>query len=181
MTIDRRHLGLLALSFILAGPAAHAQGFPGGGGGGGRGGGGGGRGRGGGGGGGGSSSSDRPPPPPDTKEVAANQIDIVGVVKEIGPGDRITIAYEEVPALDLPAGSRSFVVAKTSLLKAATVGEHIRFRLDSQQVSVLAPFDGDHSELSDGTQTRSGGGGRRRGGSGGFGRDSGTGPGSGSP
>jgi hypothetical protein len=177
MTVDRRHLGLLALGFLLAGPAAHAQGFPGGGGGGSRGGGGGGGGGGGrgrgGGRGGGSSSGDRPPPPPDVKQVAASQIDLVGVVKAIGPDDRITIDYEEAPALDLPAGSRSFVVAKTSLLKDVSVGEHVRFRLDSQQVSVLTPFDGDRSRLSDGTDTR-GGGGRARP------RRSGAGPGAGS-
>jgi hypothetical protein len=170
MTVDRRHLGGLILGLLLAGPAAYAQGYPGGGsprGGGGGGGGGGGRGGGrGGGGGGGSSSGDRPPPPPNGKAVAASQIDIVGVVKEIGPNDRITIDYEEAPTLDLPAGSRSFIVAKTSLLKDITVGEHVRFRLDSQQVSALAPFDGDHSQLSDGTDTRSAGGGGRSGGSG---------------
>jgi hypothetical protein len=84
----------------------------------------------------------------------------VGVVKEIGPDDRITIDYEAAPALDLPAGSRSFIVAKTGLLKDVTVGEQIRFRLDSQQVSVLAPFDGDRSQLSDGMDTRLGGGAR---------------------
>jgi hypothetical protein len=97
----------------------------------------------------------------------------VGVVKEIGPEDRITIDYEEAPALDLPAGSRSFIVAKTSLLKGVSVGEHVRFRLDSQQVSVLAPFDGDRSQLSGGGDTRSAGG---RGRPGAFGRGPGAGP-----
>jgi hypothetical protein len=167
MSVDRRRLGVLALGLALFGTAAYAQGFPGGGGGRGGGGGGGGRGggRGGGGGGGGQAPEDRPPPPPNVKQVAASQIDIVGVVKEIGPADRVTIDYEEAPALDLPAGSRSFIVAKTSLLKDITVGEHVRFRLDSQQVSALTPFDGDRSQLSDGTDTR--------GGSGRFGRGSG--------
>lgn len=169
MTVDRRRLGMLALGFLMAGTAAHAQGYPGGGGGfpgggGGRGGGGGGRGgggRGGGGGGGGQSSGGGSPPPPAVKQVAASQIDIVGVVKQIGPDDRVTIDYEEAPALDLPAGSRSFVVAKMSLLKDVTVGEHVRFRLDSQQVSVLAPFDGDRSQIQDGLDTgRPGGRGR---------------------
>ena len=75
-------------------------------------------------------------------------------------GDRITIDYEEAPALDLPAGSRSFIVAKTALLKDITVGERVRFRLDSQQVSALAPFDGDRSQLSDGTDPRGAGGGQ---------------------
>jgi hypothetical protein len=92
----------------------------------------------------------------------------VGVVREIGPADRITIEYEEAPALALPAGSRSFVVGKTSLLDGISVGEHVRFRLDSQEVSVLAPFDGDLSQLSDGTQPQNHGGGR-------FGRDAGLG------
>jgi hypothetical protein len=177
MTVDRRHLGLLALGLLLAGPAAYAQGFPGDGGSPRGGGGGAGGGRGGGrGGGGGSSSGDRPPPPPGGKQVAANQIDIVGVVKAIGPDDRITIDYEEAPALSLPAGSRSFVVAKTNLLKDVSVGEQVRFRLDSQQVSVLAPFDGNRSQLSAGTETPGAGG---RGRPGGFGRGSGSGRGAG--
>jgi len=172
MTVDRRRLGVLALSFLLADTAAYAQGFPGGGvpRGGGAGGGGSGRG---GGRRGGSPSGNGPPPPPDVRQVAASQIDIVGVVKAIGPDDRITIEYEEAPALDLPAGSRSFIVAKTSLLKDIKVGEHVRFRLDSQQVSALAPFDGDRSQLSDGAGARSAGGGGR---AGPFGR--GPGPGS---
>lgn len=154
MTVDRRRLGALALGFLMAGTAAHAQGgggFPRGGGGGGRSGGGGRRG-------GGSSSGGGSPPPPAVKQVAASQIDMVGVVKAIGPADRVTIDYEEAPALDLPAGSRSFVVAKTSLLQGVTVGERVRFRLDSQQVSLLAPFNGDRSQLSGATDTTSGGG-----------------------
>ena len=87
---------------------------------------------------------------PFTKPVAANQIDMVGVVKAIGPEDRLTIAYEESQALSLPAGERSFVVAKMSLLKGVTVGERVRFRLDSQQVSVLSPFDSAAGQPSDG-------------------------------
>lgn len=170
MTVDRRHLGVLAFAFLLAGPSAYAQGFPGGG----RGGGGGRRGGRGGGGGEGQASGDSPPPPPNVKQVAASQIDIVGVVKQIGPDDRITIDYEEAPALDLPAGSRSFIVAKTSLLKDVKVGEHVRFRLDSQQISALAPFDGDRSQLSGGTETRAGAEQRGR-----PGRVSGPGPGAG--
>jgi Copper binding periplasmic protein CusF len=162
MTFHRR-LGATVVILLLIGTAAHAQG-----GGGGRGGGGGGRGGGGGGGRGAppSSSDGGPPPPPNVRQVAANQIDIVGVVKAIGPDDRITIDYEEAPALDLPAGSRSFVVAKTSLLKDVTVGERVRFRLDSQQVSVLAPFDGDSSQLSDGATDKGAGGRSGRSGSG---------------
>jgi hypothetical protein len=107
------------------------------------------------------------PLPPAIKPFAANQIDIVGVVREIGPNDRITIEYEETPALTLPAGSRQFVIAKMSLLKDITVGEHVRFRLDSQEVNVLAPFDGDRSQLFEGDQD---GPGERGGGRGGRGR-----------
>ena len=107
------------------------------------------------------------PPPAVLKPFAANQIDIVGVVREIGPNDRVTIEYEETPALTLPAGSRQFVVAKMSLLKDITVGEHVRFRLDSQEVNVLAPFDGDRSQLFEGPDDN---GGERGGGRGGRGR-----------
>jgi len=143
------------VALMLAGTAAVAQplGGPGGG-----------RGRDGGAAGGAPSSGDRPPPPPAIKPFTASQIDMVGVVKEVGPNDRITIEYEEAPALTLPAGERQFVVAKTSLLKDVTVGEHVRFRLDSQEVSVLAPFDGDRSKLFDGMDDKGAGGGRGGGG-----------------
>ena len=147
MSTARVHVAVIVLGLVFAVPAAQAQGLPGGGrGNGSRGGAPSGRaGRGGGG-----SSADRPPPPPNIKQVAASQIDIVGVVKEIGPNGRVTIDYEEAPALDLPAGSRSFEVAKTSLLKGVTVGEHVRFRLDSQQVSLLEAYAGGGGKLSDG-------------------------------
>lgn len=139
------------VALLLVGAAANAQplGGPGGG-----------RGRDGGVAGGAQSSGDRPPPPPAIKPFTASQIDMVGVVKEVGPNDRITIEYEAAPALTLPAGIRQFVVAKTSLLKDVTVGEQVRFRLDSQEVSVLAPFDGDRSKLFDGMENKGAGGGR---------------------
>jgi Cu/Ag efflux protein CusF len=108
--------------------------------GGGGGGGGGGRGHGGGGGGGhapGSSASS--PAAPRTKPFS--EPEIVGVVKLIEPGTgRVTIAYEPVEALNWPAGTQPFPVSKTALLKDLTVGEKIRFRLDSQQIATIQPF-----------------------------------------
>lgn len=81
------------------------------------------------------------PAPPKAGPVPTNKIDIIGVVKEIAPGgDRVTIAYEEAEALNWPAGVNSFVVAKSDLLKGVTAGEKVRFRLDSQEISYLAPF-----------------------------------------
>lgn len=127
---------LIALS-LLAAPAAHAQ-FGGGGGGGG------GHGRGGGGGGPPPSSgpdSGAAPAPPRQRQTPTDQVDIVGVVESIGPEpDRITIAYDQVDALGWPPGSMPFVVAKTDLLKGLTVGEKVRFRLDSQQISDIGPY-----------------------------------------
>jgi Cu/Ag efflux protein CusF len=53
----------------------------------------------------------------------------------------MTIAYEAVDALNLPAGTESFPVSKNELLKKAAVGEKVRFTLDSHQISSLQPFN----------------------------------------
>jgi len=69
------------------------------------------------------------------------QPEIVGVVKLIDPdAGRIIIAYEPVEALDWPAGTQPFVVSKTALLKDLTVGEKVRFKLESQQIASILPF-----------------------------------------
>jgi Cu(I)/Ag(I) efflux system protein CusF len=70
-----------------------------------------------------------------------SKIEIVGVIKAIDPeASRITIAYEPVDALDWPAGTMPFVVSKPALLTAAAVGQKVRFRLESQQITDLTPF-----------------------------------------
>jgi len=75
------------------------------------------------------------------KVVPPDQVDIIGVVQSIDPAtDRITIAYQPVDALDWPAGAKPFEVAKSELLKGVTVGEKVRFRLESLQIYVLQPF-----------------------------------------
>ena len=54
---------------------------------------------------------------------------------------RITIAYDAVDALNWPRGTMPFSVYQASLLQGVTVGEKVRFRLDSQRISDLKPFD----------------------------------------
>ncbi|HEY3950496.1 copper-binding protein [Phenylobacterium sp.] len=127
-----------ALALILAtvAGAAHAQY----GGGGGRGGGRGGGGRGGGGSGGAPSAGG--PAPPRKPETPVNQLQFTGVVKAIDVATgRITIAYEPVEAINWPAGTQPFPVAKTAMLSAATVGEKVRFNLDSGHISAIAPLN----------------------------------------
>lgn len=140
----------VAMAFLIAGVlaagAADAQvdsTFPSGGMGGGGGGGGGGRH--GGHRGGQSQNGDKPaqtskaPKPEPEKPV--NQIEIVGVVKALDPAtDRITISYEPVEALGWPAGSMPFVAGKSAMLQTVTVGQKVRFKLDSQQISEIKPF-----------------------------------------
>ena len=118
---------------LLAATAAHAQ-FGGGGGGGRHG-------------GGGTPSGGSPPAgssgarPSASSDAPADQIDIIGVVQSIDPAtDRVTIAYQAVEALDWQAGSKPFEVAKSALLNGVTVGEKVRFRLESQQIYVLQPY-----------------------------------------
>ena len=76
---------------------------------------------------------------PTPKPVSAT--DIIGVVAAIDPAaNRITIAYEPVEVRNWPAGTMPFVVSKPDLLAGATVGEKVRFKLDSMQIIDLQPF-----------------------------------------
>ena len=73
--------------------------------------------------------------------VPVSDSDIIGVVKAIDPAThRITIAYEPVLARNWPAGTLPFVVAKPELLTKATVGEKVRFKVDSQEIVELNPY-----------------------------------------
>jgi Cu/Ag efflux protein CusF len=70
-----------------------------------------------------------------------NQIEIVGVVRAIDlNAKRITIAYDAVDALNWPRGTMPFSVYRATLLQGVTVGEKVRFKLDSQRISELKPF-----------------------------------------
>jgi hypothetical protein len=136
--MSKPFLAALAVCLIAA-TAAQAQGG-GGGGGGGRGGGGGGRG-------GGGRSQSRPAPTPATPDAPippptpVNQVQIVGVIKAIDPQTHnVTIAYEAVDALNWPPGTLPFPVSDPAVLKDATIGEKIRFRLDSHRISSIQPF-----------------------------------------
>ena len=72
----------------------------------------------------------------------ARQLEIIGVVKAVDPDTgRITIAYDTVEALNWPPGTMPFPVSKTALLTGVTVGEKVRFSLDSGQISAIRPFD----------------------------------------
>jgi Cu/Ag efflux protein CusF len=73
--------------------------------------------------------------------LPVNQIEIVGVVKAIdAAANRVTIAYQAVDALNWPAGTMPFSVAKSALLSGVTVGEKVRFSLDSSQIAALRPY-----------------------------------------
>lgn len=124
-------LALMLVTALFAGQIAHAQS------GGGHGGRRGGRGQ----------PSSSGPTPPSASAAAPtvpkpeNQIEIVGVVRAIDlDAKRIIIAYDAVDALNWPRGTMPFSVYQASLLKGVTVGEKVRFRLDSQRISDLRPF-----------------------------------------
>jgi len=124
----RRVVPLLAI-FLVAATSVHAQTGPGGG-------------RGGRGGGrtppssGGSPTTAAAPAPKPPKPE--NQIVIVGVVTAIDlDAQRITIAYDAVDELNWPHGTMPFAVYKPDLLKTVTVGERVRFKLDSQRITEL--------------------------------------------
>ena len=139
--MTKRILPILAV-YLMAAGAAHAQ-F-----GGGAGGAGGGSGGGGGkhGGRGNHSPSSTPaspsnPDPAPARLKPVDQSEIIGVIRAIDPASgRVTIAYDAVDARGWPAGTMPFAVAKTELLKDAAVGEKVRFKLESQQISSLRAY-----------------------------------------
>jgi Cu/Ag efflux protein CusF len=70
-----------------------------------------------------------------------NQLEIIGVIKAIdSTAGRVTIAYEPVEPLNWPAGAQPFPVGKSALLNGVSVGEKVRFTLDSGEITTLAPF-----------------------------------------
>ena len=88
-----------------------------------------------------SSSSAKPPTSPNTPEKPVSEIDMFGVISAVDPKtQRLTIAYEANDALNLPKGEQPFEVAKTDLMTGAAVGERVRFRIDSHQISYLTPW-----------------------------------------
>jgi Cu/Ag efflux protein CusF len=80
-------------------------------------------------------------PAPTPRSKPADQIEIVGVVRAIDPaGERVTIAYDENDALNWPAGTLPFAVSNSALLKDVSIGEKVRFQLESDHISVIRPF-----------------------------------------
>ena len=119
---------------LAAATSAHAQ-YGGGGGGGHRGGGGG--------------RNKSPPPSTSTASPTPDAppdkplkgVSITGVIQSIdSEHGRVTIAYDDVDALNWPAGTKPFVVENSEVLKDRTVGEKVRFQLDSQQISEMSPY-----------------------------------------
>ena len=71
---------------------------------------------------------------------AFSEPELTGVIKAIDAGaGRVTISYEPSEVLNWPAGAQPFPVAKTALLKGLTVGEKVRFRLESEQIATIEP------------------------------------------
>ena len=80
----------------------------------------------------------------------AGRNQIIGVIKAIDPAaGRVTITYEEADALNWPAGTTTFVVSKSSLLNGARIGEKVAFRIESQQISEMAPYATPQEQASD--------------------------------
>ena len=67
--------------------------------------------------------------------------EIVGVVKAIDAATaRLTISYDAVESMNWPPGTQPFPVAKSAMLNGITVGEKVRFTLDSGEIATLKPF-----------------------------------------
>ncbi len=78
---------------------------------------------------------------PSRRETAPDKAQITGVITAIDTASgRVTISYDEVDALNWPRGTTAFAVEKPSLLAGLGVGEKVRFRIESQQVSWIEPI-----------------------------------------
>lgn len=83
----------------------------------------------------------KPATPPPKPPKPMNEIEIVGVVQAIDPdGKRVTITYDAVDELNWPRGTTQFGVYTADLLKGVSVGEKVRFKLDSDQISEIAAY-----------------------------------------
>ena len=75
-----------------------------------------------------------------TGDKPESQIEITGVVKAIDRDTgRMTIAYDPVEELNWPRGTMPFPVAQPKLLDLATVGQRVRFKLDSHEIYEIRP------------------------------------------
>ena len=78
---------------------------------------------------------------PPAQPKAFSTPEFIGVIKAIeAETGRVTIVHEGSEALNWPPGTQPFVVGKSALLKDLSVGEKVRFTLESQQISAIRPF-----------------------------------------
>lgn len=67
---------------------------------------------------------------------------IDGVITRIDTSaGRVTIAYDEVDALNWPRGTMAFGVERSGLLNGLSVGQKVRFHVESQTISAIEPID----------------------------------------
>jgi len=75
-----------------------------------------------------------------TGDKLESQVEIGGVVKEIDRATgRVTIAYGAVDELDWRAGVMPFPVTDAKLLDSVTVGQRVRFKVDSHEIYEIRP------------------------------------------
>ena len=78
---------------------------------------------------------------PQSHMGALAKVQITGVITRIDPSSgRVTISYDEVDALNWPAGTMPFQVEKPELITGLSVGEKVRFHVESQQISEIGPI-----------------------------------------
>jgi hypothetical protein len=84
-------------------------------------------------------------PLPPTTPLA--KVQIIGVITGIdAPSGRVTITYDEVDALNWPRGTTPFQVERPELLTGLSVGEKVRFHVESQQISSISPLPAPQSQ-----------------------------------
>jgi Cu(I)/Ag(I) efflux system protein CusF len=80
-------------------------------------------------------------PPPSAAKKRPTTPEFIGVVKAIdATTGRLTISYDAVESINWPSGTQPFPVAKSAMLQGVTVGEKVRFTLDSGDIATLKPF-----------------------------------------
>lgn len=89
------------------------------------------------------------PPPPARAPVNLSQYIAYGVVEAVDPvAGRVTLAYQPIEAMNWPAGTKPFQVAKNKLLDGIQVGDRVGFKMESQQITQLQVIGGKPAEVS---------------------------------
>ncbi len=80
------------------------------------------------------------PGPGGGKQADLDKVVIIGVVTALdAAAERVTVAYQANEALNWPAGSMPFAMARPGMLGDVAVGQTVRFTLSNHRIAAFLP------------------------------------------